>query len=274
MRRVTLLVLALAALTACAPLSTPFKDEEGKRHMAIPASPRAAAIVVAPPEGGPPGESGPMADALVERLQALGLPASGDYGMSAALLLEGKYIAPDAISWRLAGPDGPPLAEFLTAGGMSAVDTAIDRLKLVYRLTESPVATPVELPPQSVALIGVEGAPGDGNTALAKAMHELLLAAKIPLQINPDLADVQLKGEVSLTPSGEQLERIRIAWVLLDKQGQELGRLEQDNAIPAGALSGKWGGTAYDACVAVLDSLKQSLEILDQERHRKAEAGE
>jgi len=275
MRRAALIPLIAVLLGACEKLPTPFKDEHAKQDMsAIPASPRAAAIVVAPPEGGPVGEAGPMADALVERLQALGLPATGDYGMSAALLLEGRYIAPNAISWRLAGPDGPPRAEFLTTGGMQAVDMAVDRLRLVYRLDESDVRAPAELPPQSVALLGVEGAPGDGNGALARAMRELLVAAKVPLQENPDLADIRLQGLVDLKPSGRNIERIHIAWVLQGRDGAELGRLEQDNAIPAGSLNGRWGGTAFDAVLAVFDSLRQSLAVLDEARRNRANASQ
>lgn len=273
MRGVWLILAAALALGACEKLPTPFKDEHAKQELtAIPASPRASAIVVAPPEGGPLGEAGPMADALVERLQALGLPATGDYGMSAALLLEGRYIAPNAISWRLAGPDGPPMAEFLTTGGMQAVDMTVDRLRLIYRLDDAAIAAPVDLPPQSVAVLGVDGAPGDGNTALERAMRELLVAAKVPLQENPALADIALKGVVDLAPSGANIERIRIAWILLTKDGAELGRLEQNNAIPAGSLNGRWGGTAYDASLAVFDSLRQSLDVLDEARRRQAEA--
>lgn len=273
MRTAILVPLLAVLLGACEKLPTPFKDEHAKWDLvAIPASPRAAAIVVAPPEGGPVGEAGPMADALVEKLQALGLPATGDFGMSAALLLEGRYLAPNAISWRLAGPDGPPMAEFLTTGGMQAVDMAVDRLRLVYRLGESDVRAPAELPPQSVALLGVEGAPGDGNAALERAMRQLLVSAKLPLQENPDLADIRLKGLVELKPSGQNIERIHIAWVLLGRDGQELGRLEQNNAIPAGSLNGRWGGTAYDATVAVFDSLRQSLAILDEARRNRANA--
>ena len=86
-----LAALALALLVgACAPLPTPFKDGAAKQGSLHPVALRAAPIVVAPAEGGPPGEAGPRADAIVAGLIGMGIAATGTIGLSEALLREGR----------------------------------------------------------------------------------------------------------------------------------------------------------------------------------------
>jgi hypothetical protein len=283
-----LVALALALLApallvgACAPLPTPFKDGAAKQSALHTVALRAAPIVVAPAEGGPPGVAGPMADAIVDGLIGMGIAATGDIGLSEALLLEGQFIAPGAIRWRLSAPDGSDTAVFVGPADSGAVETVLDRVRLVYRMggEGDGLATGEQLAPPEplrVAFGRVSGAPGDGDTALARAMRGLLDESGLRLTQDQALADVVLDAEVSLEPAGEGSERIRIVWILRDpaESGQgTLARLEQDNVIPAGSLSDRWGGTAYDAALAALGALGETLAILDESHGRQAEAAQ
>jgi hypothetical protein len=56
----------------------------------------------------------------------------------------------------------------------------------------------------------------------------------------------RVEGKVTLHDLEEaDLEEVRIAWVVKNPAGQELGVIEQRNKIPKGKLSGAWGAEAY-----------------------------
>ncbi|MQX36581.1 hypothetical protein [Roseospira navarrensis] len=109
---------------------------------------------------------------------------------------------------------------------------------------EEPPAAPsvsalVMAPPE------VTRAPGDGKQALEAALTRLFRFNGVTIAEGPADDRLRVRGAVEVLPStlaGQ--ERVSIVWDLLDVDGESLGRINQENLIPKGALDGAWGETA------------------------------
>lgn len=90
----------------------------------------------------------------------------------------------------------------------------------------------------------VEGAPGDGNDALARAMRLSLSANGIEL-VEKTGGDVfQLKGKASVAKADSKSEKLHVEWTLLDAKGDEMAAMDQEGLVPLGLLSKPWGALA------------------------------
>lgn len=96
-----------------------------------------------------------------------------------------------------------------------------------------------------LAFTGVNGAPGDGNVALARAMRAELVKAGQEMVDAAGKADFTLSGTVTMTPAPGNAQRVEIDWLVLDARGKEAGRVVQLNEVPKGMLSLAWGDVAY-----------------------------
>jgi hypothetical protein len=96
---------------------------------------------------------------------------------------------------------------------------------------------------QPISVHGVQGAPGDGNSALANSMISSLRSLNIPIS-NRDRKAFQLFGTVNITDGKSGKQNVTIEWSLKDEKGIALGTVTQNNQVPQGALDGTWGGTA------------------------------
>jgi hypothetical protein len=105
----------------------------------------------------------------------------------------------------------------------------------------------------------VTGAPGDGDTALARAVASVLRQQE-PIIIDPGgKADFTIDGEVSVVPIGPDKQHVKIVWHVRNASGAELGNVGQENDIPRGQLSGAWGDIAYVVALAAGDGIMQVL---------------
>ena len=93
------------------------------------------------------------------------------------------------------------------------------------------------------------GAPGDGNTSLARDMRTRLPDTGDQVVGKPANADFTLNGTVRVSdlPSGQQ--QVEIHWIVTGSRGQLAGDVAQGKDIPKGSLSGYWG----DVAVAITD---------------------
>ena len=107
------------------------------------------------------------------------------------------------------------------------------------------VATPaLLLQPMGLFVKPVTGAPGDGNTSLAR-----LMTAKLPnlgdvVQDTPRGADFSVEGQVKVAPGAGNTQRIELQWIVVDDQGRERGRVVQLNEVPPKSLDSYWGEVA------------------------------
>ena len=116
-------------------------------------------------------------------------------------------------------------------------------------------------PVMKVALIDFAGAPGDGNTALARSAGALLQARGITVDNREiDENSVILSATISVTPVTEQtatpLDRVSIEWVIMESGGTELGQMTQNNVVPRGQLDERWGTVASLAAQAAVETLE------------------
>lgn len=103
-------------------------------------------------------------------------------------------------------------------------------------------AAPVLRPRLFVA--PVEGAPGDGNDALARAMRLSLSANGIELVEKHGSDAFQLRGKATVTKADSRSERLHVEWTLLDAKGGEMAAMDQEGLVPAGLLHKPWGSLA------------------------------
>jgi hypothetical protein len=116
-----------------------------------------------------------------------------------------------------------------------------------------------ESAPIRVAVRRVTGAPGDGDTALARAVTSVLRQTDFTLVDPGDKADFTLDGEVAIVPIGPDKQHVKIVWHVRNASGAELGNVGQENDVPRGQLSGAWGEIAYVVALAAGDGIMQVL---------------
>lgn len=115
----------------------------------------------------------------------------------------------------------------------------------------------------------ITGTRGDGAQALHKAMGLTLRQFGARVRSQGDKDTYYLSCEVDILAPFEGKERIKIAWVVKDAEGKELGRAQQNNQLKEGVLDGKWGRLAYTISRAAMPGIGQVVE-----RHRAEQAFE
>lgn len=142
------------------------------------------------------------------------------------------------------------------------VATSADKIAYMITGDRSALRT---APVMKVALVDFDGAPGDGDTALARSAGALLQAKGIQVD-NADIGDhsVILSATTQVTPidkskSKTPADRVVIEWVIMDVDGNELGQMTQNNVVPHGSLDQRWGTIASLAAQAAVESLEGAL---------------
>jgi hypothetical protein len=115
-------------------------------------------------------------------------------------------------------------------------------------------------PMMKIALIDFAGAPGDGNTALARSAGALLQARGITVDSKEiDDHSVILSATIDVSPVEAEtktpLDRVSIEWIIMEVDGTELGQMNQNNVVPRGRLDERWGSVASLAAQAAVDTL-------------------
>ncbi len=95
----------------------------------------------------------------------------------------------------------------------------------------------------------VEGAPGDGQESLTKAIRKQLTGQGYEVVDAPTPGAFIIKGKVAMGQPEGGKQKIKISWVVHDPAGQYLSTATQSPVIPQGSLDGAWGRTA-DAAAA------------------------
>jgi hypothetical protein len=132
----------------------------------------------------------------------------------------------------------------------------------IARTLQASLPAMVARDPPTLGVVGVEGAPGNGNTALRVAFEAVLRNAGLRLLADPGTAAVQIFGTVRVTPLGDSRATVAIAWVLRDAKGDEIAVLNQSNAIARDRIDGPWGSLAYDVTGAMVDSVVQMMRAI------------
>ncbi|HZT52014.1 MAG TPA: hypothetical protein VFA22_08775 [Stellaceae bacterium] len=253
----------LLLLAGCQPLPHPFADSA--RGPGVPAlrPPDSAGVSVLPVTGAPEAASSALAGALAEALRDADVPAStegsnrGSYRLAASAEsrpLGGERVAV-VVSWEVRDAGGAKVgsgtAEAQTTmalwqSGNASLATALagQATPAIVDLVSGEAPLPRDVA-AAVRIASVVGAPGDGGTALARAIGTALGRAGVDVAHGSGKARFSLNCEVELAPQADGKQHVRVRWLLLGGDGKPVGQVAQENDVPAGSLDGPWGDIAY-----------------------------
>jgi hypothetical protein len=265
-------------LAACQPLPHPFADDVPKPGSPMLSLRDTATVAIAPIQGGPRATAEKLAPAMAEALQKRDIAASNRTTSIASYQLDGRVQAMPpsgdkaaiVVLWDLRNPAGKSLgerAERIEAAAddwRQGKDDAVAHLaaasadQIAAMLQEKAPVEAAEHGETRLSIGGVEGAPGDGGTALASAIMTLLKKQDLAIVSDPGAkVDVQLDAVVTVDkPKGGQ-QHVKIVWRVRRRDGSEIGTVGQENDVPAGLLDGPWGDVAYTVAVAAQDGIMQ-----------------
>ena len=279
-----LLVVLCIALAACGDLPRPFQPaEKSLQAWSAPGDIAWGSILVLPVAGLPQPQSAALADEVVDALQVRDVPASRHASGRGSIVLAGQVSAVTRrLKWALVTSDGETALRFeepqLDAArlGESAPDLAAIATRAARRiaaLLEPPTAEDERArPAPPVVLAGVRGAPGDGNIALARAMHRSLTRIGVAIADDGDAGSHQIMGRVSVARDEGVVDdaALTIAWDVLQPDGRKLGTVTQSNRVSAAQLTGTWSALASIVARAGAPGIAQLLEHAEAPRMAQA----
>ena len=260
MRRFLPLLPLLAV--ACQPLPHPFSADMPATSKPAPVvPPDSADIVVAPVAGAPKA----VGEALAAALRDADIPAStnGAGNRGSDHLLSTARTEPrngrDAVilAWELHSADGrvlgrgsiaaeEPVEGWQKGDAAVAQDLAAKAAPAIAGLVQAPPPVAVAVAEPLLAMGPVTGAPGDGGSTLSRAMSFALNRAHVALADTSGAKEsFILIGKVELSPPASGQQQVKVSWILRGRDGGEIGRIDQQNAVPAGSLDGSWGDIAF-----------------------------
>lgn len=149
----------------------------------------------------------------------------------------------------------------------SAVEGGGDRPKKSARAVLMPVPEdgpdlvpdppPVAWSKPSFLIKAVEGAPGDGNLALMRAMKAALRKRDLTVTEDPRQAGFVIQGKVQVGPAINGRQQAKIVWAVNTAGGEEVGKAVQENAVTAGSLDGSWGRLAEIVSAAAVAGIRE-----------------
>ena len=267
-------------------INTPFQGvARNDRMLAIVT--QAPAIVVRPIYG----LGGDKAEVLRKRVMTIlrthDVPALAESSASIAWVLQGQaaFIRKQkggkgkdkdseeisgTIAWQLVDANGNERAKFTTALAGdedtiadSAFGPMADQIAAqVDAVLAGPQPQQAAAPPPAAvvpvaSVAQVTGAPGDGNTALTKALAALLPFKGIKIAAKKADAAWRVEGKVKVAVKSETEDLVTLTWRVLDAQGKELGTIRQQNAVPHQRLDGPWKEIAAFAAEAAAEGISQ-----------------
>jgi hypothetical protein len=276
--RIAAALLLLLALGGCTGLPQPFRNRPGAQAQRL-ATPLALRLAVPPPQGAllPDEAARGLARQVAAALQAQEVPAVAtdaplplDWRVEIVAERQGDAVLPrfrllDADRRPQAAADGAPVplrdwaepTPELLSGVAAGAAPALQRLLLQVEAARK-ATDPASLAagPPRIRVAGVRGAPGDGNTALATRIRELLGHQGFVVQDSAEGAGYAVDAEVAVTPPARGVQRVEIQWIVSRRDGEELGRVAQLNEVPSGRLNRFWGDIAYAAAEEAADGVR------------------
>ena len=269
---------ALLLLAGCQPLPHPFANDVPKPGSPMLTLRDTATVAVAPLKGGPRATAEKLAPAMAEALQKRDIAASDRTMSITSYRLEGRVQAMPPSSgkaaivamWTLRDPAGRSLgerAERIEAAAddwRQGKDDAVAQLaaagaeQIAAMLQDKAPAAAADAGETQLAIGAIAGAPGDGDSALARAIATLLKKQDVAILTDaPAGAQLSLDAAVTIGKPEAGKQHVKIVWRLRRKEGDEVGTVAQENDVPAGLLDGAWGDVASAVAMAAQDGIMQ-----------------
>ena len=286
MRRLLVLIALLTPLAACGQLPKPFQPEA--RDNVIASLTRQATILVLPTRAGeaeaPQPDEAVMAEAVAQALNDQGLlstvetPEGPSRRLSSVVRSVGHGDLHDqlAIDWTLYEYDGTILGQFTQqasvlraawSGGNAEVyrEVAEDAAPTIATFLERDAPEETRIPGRpgaNLVVLPVEGGGEEGNAALTRAMIRQLKIAAYPVVPVAGDKDLVIAGAISTRDNGDGSETVKVAWRLLEANGEEIGVVAQENRVSSGSLESNWNRAAaaisQAAAPGIIDLLNQT----------------
>ncbi len=273
--RVFALLALLGALTACGNAPQPFRGTpKVSTDNPLIDVPAAMGVEILPVQGLAPDLSGKVTRAVAERLLDLEIPAepvqhAGPLGFQLTGRAGASVTSPGGeqfdVQWSLRSRRGVRLTEFTQTvrvppeGTVSVAAETAQHIAYAMGLTDTAPPPPGQAPAAAKAVLptlsvkAVDGAPGDGAESLRLAIMQAMAEAGFKRDdITPDIT---LLSAIKVTLHDLSQQDVVITWRAVLRDGRELGQLHLENTIPAGALDGVWGPTAFSIASAAQPQL-------------------
>ena len=274
MRR-SLLVIAVLSLmlAACGELPRPFQHAAGRAP--TPLIELRMDVRLYPLVDVPADAAAWLDRALVDAFGAEGLAAARSDDVDARFALDGVYQPIDAktgvVRWTLRHGDGSEVETHSFEVDIGPGDwrpESADRIRAVaaeavaaFAPTIGPTSANSGTPDRMGVMVdGVEGAPGDGNDALARALAMSLEAAGVPVAGSVKESEYVLHGIVAVGPAKDGEQAVSLIWRVSRTDGAFVGQARQDNAVPAASLDHRWGMVARFAAQAAVPGIVDILQ--------------
>lgn len=264
------ILAATSALAGCGDLPRPFQGRPGATAMRLSQPPPARLEVPAPPGALLANDAaGALAGAIADSLQQAQVPAvatpmdkatgqAAEWRLRITAELRGQSVVPQFTVMDPQGKDrgSVPGAAVPAAAWQAGQKGTFTQVAAAATPTIAGLLTSIEAArqqsdpnslvnrPAKVFIAAVTGAPGDGNTMLARQMRSQLPNTGDVVLPDATGADFTIQGTVRLGPADKGAQRIEVAWQVLDSTGKDCGRVTQLNDIPAGSLDVYWGDVA------------------------------
>jgi hypothetical protein len=291
----------VAAVAACGPLPRPFGRSDGDAPRPLAENIFLESVEVEPLTGTTLPMGKLLAEAVVQRLEkTYQIPAAIRGLNKSRYILTGHVRNPAAegaagtgnagivIGWQLDERRGGIVSNFVEEIDATAVewdygspkilesvgDTVSERVaRVVLGDRFDAAGSDRYLGRRGIFVAGVTGAPGDGNASLRRAMSVALAGKSLRLADAKDKAAFTLQGDVEMGVPDNGAQTIKIVWTVQGIDGEVLGRAQQNNAVPAGSLDGRWGQTAAFVAAAALDGIAGIIEQHDPSKLRAPALG-
>lgn len=289
------LMVVLLAVAACTPLPRPFQSggEDASVGEAIVHGTFTKGIQVNPVEGTAPIMSKLLARTTVDSFEPYGLPAGVAPFDASEYVLHGRARRdknPNAIPyvtlhWQLSNKEGLLLADLEQPVDATGDEWEFGEPDVIIRVSEDVArrvaailagidpAQPEPAPDKGIFVMPVDGAPGDGDFSLTRAIAEALKARGTRLTRYKEQAKYVLTGLMKVSPSVQGRQGVRITWRLTRPDGKEVGKAEQENTVPSGTFDTHWMGTARLIAAAAVDGIHEVISGWEDRERLLAKGG-
>jgi hypothetical protein len=127
-------------------------------------------------------------------------------------------------------------------------------------LTDREMLVDAPTPSDDIGIGSINGAPGDGNVALARALQIELPLRGFRVAADASKSPWRIQCVVTVQKENAKDDRVTIVWSLLNNQSKVAGTLKQENPVPHGSLAKKWGNVAAYAAQGAADGVQQILQ--------------
>lgn len=284
-------VLAAAVfLVGCGALPKPFQDERLRAPGGLVTLPDGGAIGVRIDPSLPDGLKTTLESALIAAFAEANIPASADPEFSAEYFLSSDLVIgpsvvpqPETVSftWKLFSADGTLARSFnqfvqgekagwLTSDSKLLATTAEDAALLLAGYIQNDRSDDLKRTPAAgtptkelaadgtpkIYVLAVDGAPGDGNVALYRSLALTLKREGNQVVTSRQDAQYLVKGVVSVSQPVQGKSDVAIIWRVTSGDGKKLGKITQNNRVPADALSNRWGRLALAVAKGAVAGIK------------------